>query len=204
MKKTSKFSYAIFLISTILLSACSQAAISPTQTLAAQVTTQPQTSSTPAPSAFVPLWTPTLQASNTPTPTTFAPPTVIPTQLSGASGNFVAYASGLASTFTKGDICSLEQPFVLEGSAPPISSGLIANFTPSSSSHGEYTFTNNILDGQCVDSSNGTYDVKFFTSSEGDIIMTGTATRVCQGVTTFSGTTEFHVAIRGVKLVSCP
>jgi hypothetical protein len=116
----------------------------------------------------------------------------------------VAFASGLASNFTRGDICSLEQPFVLEGDALPVSSGLVASFTPSSATTGAYTFTNNILDGECVDSSDGTYVVTFYGLGEGDIIMTGVATRVCQGVTVFNQTTETRVAIRENASIPCP
>jgi hypothetical protein len=118
--------------------------------------------------------------------------------------SYQAFASGLASNFTKGDICSLEQPFVLEGDALPVSSGLVASFTPSSSTTGAYTFTNNILDGECVDSSTGTYTVTFYALGEGDIIMTGPATRVCRGVTVFSNITETRVAIREAPGIACP
>ena len=130
---------------------------------------------------------------------------VTPTQPSGVAGqSYVAYASGLATTFTEGYICGLEQPFVLKGDAPPVSSGLVANFTPSSATQGTYSFTNNILEGSCVDSSSGSYTVSFYTPEEGEIVMTGDATRVCSGVTTFLGTTEFRVSIRSAPLSPCP
>jgi len=167
----------------LILAGCSQQ-----PTPLPQITPPPQATSTPTPSGTLP-----------------QPGTSLPTQTRGVSGtSYVAYASGLASTFTKGDICSLAQPFVLEGDALPVSSGLIANFTPTSSTQGNYSFTNNILDGQCVDTSSGTYGVTFYTPDEGDIIMTGVATRVCDGVTTFSGTTEFRVAIRAAPDIACP
>jgi hypothetical protein len=151
--------------------------------------------------------TPTFQPSSTPTLIVPAPqaPTSVPPQPTAVSSKFwVAYASGLASNFTKGDICSLEQPFVLEGDALPVCSGLVASFAPTGPTTGNYTFTNNILDGACVDSSSGTYVVTFYTAAEGDIIMTGVATRVCGGVTVFSQTTETRVAIRERPGSTCP
>jgi hypothetical protein len=147
------------------------------------------------------------QASSTPTPTAPVAQAAIsiPTQHSGISSTaYVAYASGLATSFTKGNICNLEVPFVLEGDALPISSGLKANFMPTSSTHGDYTFTNNILVGGCADTSRGTYDIGFYSTGEGEIIMTGMATRVCEGVTTFSGTTEFRIAIRSAPVIVSP
>jgi hypothetical protein len=115
-----------------------------------------------------------------------------------------AFASGLASNLTKGDICSLEQPLVLEGDALPVSSGLVASFTPSSATQGDYSFTNNILDGEYVDTSSGTCGVTFYSYGEGDIIMTGVATRVCKGVTVFNQTTESRIAIREAPGIACP
>lgn len=207
MNRTSKFAIIIVLISTVLLSACGQVAATPAVNIAPQVTLLPQASSTSLSTSPAPQSSPRPPASSTPTPPVILSQiaTSVPTQPSGVSSpSYVAYASGLASNFTKGNICSLEQPFTLEGDALPVSSGLIANFTPASATQGDYTFTNNILDGECVDSSSGTYDVKFYTADEGDIIMTGDATRVCQGVTVFSGTTEFRIAIKGTQLIACP
>lgn len=165
---------------------------------------------TPSPRSTPQATAPAPQVAGTATPSGLGGPagaTSNPTQpqpTSASGTSWVAYASGLASNFTKGDICSLEQPFVLEGDALPVSSGLMASFTPSSSTEGAYTFTNNILDGACVDSSDGTYVVTFYTPTEGDIIMTGLATRVCQGKTVFSQTTETRVAIRAAPGSSCP
>lgn len=163
---------------------------------------QPTLQAIPSPQA-----TPPPQASSTPTPVIIVPQaaTSVPTQQRSVSGTaYVAYASGLATKFTKGDICSLEKPFVLEGNALPISSGLIANFKPTDSTHGGYNFTNNILSGGCVDTSIGTYAVTLYSPSEGDIIMTGGATRVCGGVSTVIDSTEFRVAIRAATGIACP
>ena len=173
----------------LILVGCSpQSTPRPQATPSPQVTPPPQASSTPAPIGIVP------QAA-----------TSVPTQQRGVSGTaYVAYASGLATNFTKGDICSLEQPFVLEGNALPVSSGLIANFKPTSSTHGDYTFTNNILSGGCVDTSSGTYAVTLYSASEGEIIMTGAAKRVCSGVATVIDSTEFRIAIRTAAGLPCP
>lgn len=177
----------------VLLVGCG-AATGPTSapTPTSQLSSSP-TSSAPGP-------TPTSQSGSSPTPSASplpGPPSATPQPTTGGSSHpWEAYASGLASHFTKGDIASLEQPFVLEGDALPVSSGLVANFTPTGPTTGDYTFTNNIVAGGCVDSSSGTYTVTFFTASEGDIVMTGEATRVCGGVTVFDQVTEFHVAIR--------
>ena len=150
--------------------------------------------------------TPSPQATNTIAPLVRPPQasTSAPTQPTGSPTSYVAFASGLASNFTKGDICSLETPFLLEGDALPVSSGLVASFTPSSATQGSYTFTNNILDGECVDSSDGTYAVTFYSLGEGDIIMTGLHSRVCKGVTVFSQTSESRIAIREAPGITCP
>ena len=151
------------------------------------------------------------QPASTPTPTSPGPQagtsasTSIPPQPTAASiTQYEAFASGLASVFTKGNICSLEGPFQLEGDALPVSSGFVGVFTPTSSTQGSYTYTNNIVDGACVDSSDGTYEVIFYSLGEGDIIMTGLATRVCGGVTVFSDTTESRIAIREAPGIACP
>ncbi len=188
MKKTSNLPFMLFLIYALMLSACGQAAGTTAQTLTTQVSLPSQASSTATATAIVPQFA-----------------TAVPTQQSGGSGTaFVAYASGLASNFTKGDICSLAQPFSLEGDALPVSSGFSSNFQPTSATQGNYTFINNISAGGCVDTSSGTYEVSFYSDSEGEIFMTGVATRVCEGVTTFSGTTEFRIAIRKAQLLACP
>lgn len=150
---------------------------------------RPTSTPTPTPIGSVP---------QTPTSLPTLPPTVVPIT------SYEAFASGLASNFTKGEICSLEQPFGLEGDAPPVSSNFLGTFIPTSATHGSYAFTNNILNGSCFDSSSGSYEVIFYSLGEGDIIMTGLVTRFCGGVIVFSDVTESRIAIREAPHLTCP
>ncbi len=85
MKRTSKFTFILFLIGAVLLSACGQVATTTAQTSNPQVTPPPQATSTPSPTGMIPQGTPSLLATNTSTPIAIIIQTATraPTQQSG-------------------------------------------------------------------------------------------------------------------------
>ena len=149
----------------------------------------------------------TITPTPTPTPT---PPAfgqgAVPAPTSGTSPatTYRAFASALASDFTKGDICSLEAPFHLEGNAPGVSRDLKADFTPITSEHGTFTYTQYITAGDCEASSKGTYEVEFRPNGEGDILLSGPITWVCKGQVITFPPSDIRVAIQPALGIICP
>jgi hypothetical protein len=174
----------------------------PESTLASSPTPPTQPESTLA-SSFTTTLDPANLLASLPTPPPEPANTIMPPTDVGST-SYEAYVGSLATNFTKGDICSLEAPFTLEGNYDVISSNLIANFTPTSATTGDYIYTFNIQDTPCDFTSEGTYQVNFYSSSEAHIFMTGVATLVCEGITIYSDTLPAYVAIREAPGLQCP
>lgn len=132
---------------------------------------------------------------------------------------FEAYASGLvtgnaANEFTRKNICSLSDPFLISfrgasqapGANMEIQSQRVV-FLPDYQIY--FATENQKLTGfgktmTCRLIAVGDYDVKWHNNnrSQGDLVMTGKASLICEGTATSIGNHEFLIGIRTLKLNS--